>query len=98
MLRVAESYGDGQVVWSVILLYFFGIYKGLPAEDSVTTTPRTSTFHYSTGSLGPQTKYSGTTYIWRAKRLISISTCKVSSCPSRRKTQKVWSLVLKSKI
>lgn len=22
----AESYGDGQVVWSVILLYFFGIY------------------------------------------------------------------------
>ena len=61
--------------------------KGLPAEDSVTTTPRTSTFHYSTGSLGPQTKYSGTTYIWRAKRLISIT--------SRRKTQKVWSLVLK---
>ena len=57
--------------------------KGLPAEDSVTTTPRSSTFHYSTGSSGPQTKYSGTTYIWRAKRLISISTCKVSSCPSR---------------
>ena len=59
----AESYGDGQVVWSVILLYFFGIYKGLPAEDSVTTTSITSAFHYSTGSSGPQAKYSGTTYI-----------------------------------
>ena len=37
--------------------------KGLPAKDSVTTTSRTSAFYYSTGSSGPQAKYSGTTYI-----------------------------------